>query len=91
LFLAYGLFFGLTEAPEKALVAAIAPAGQRGAAFGAYHFSIGLAALPASLLFGVIWQQFSASAAFLLGAALSLCAALALLILGRSAHTDAAL
>ncbi|MGH8437147.1 MAG: MFS transporter [Pseudomonas sp.] len=91
LFLAYGLFFGLTEAPEKALVAASAPVGQRGAAFGAYHFSIGLAALPASLLFGVIWQQYSASAAFLMGAALALCAALALLTLGRSAHTDAAL
>ncbi len=81
LFIVYGLFFGLTEAPEKALVAAVAPPHRRGAAFGAYHFSIGLAALPASVLFGVVWQQVSASAAFLMGATLSLVAALALLAL----------
>ena len=78
LFLAYGLFYGLTEAPEKALVAGLAPATRRGTAFGAYHLAIGLAALPASLLFGIIWQATSASAAFLFGAALALTAALAL-------------
>ncbi|HEX7243331.1 MAG TPA: MFS transporter, partial [Longimicrobiaceae bacterium] len=50
LFAAYGLFFGLTEAPEKALVAALAPEGGRGTAFGAYHMVVGLGALPASFL-----------------------------------------
>ncbi|CAA9329217.1 MAG: Uncharacterized MFS-type transporter, partial [uncultured Gemmatimonadetes bacterium] len=50
LFLVYGLYFGLTEAPEKALVAALAPEGRRGSAFGAYHAAIGIAALPASVL-----------------------------------------
>jgi MFS family permease len=78
LFLVYGLFFGLTEGPEKALVARLAPAGLRGSAFGAYHAAIGLAALPASIVFGVVWQAFGARAAFLLGAALALAAALVL-------------
>ena len=50
LFLLYGLFYGLTEAPEKALVARLAPSDRRGAAFGAYHFAIGIAALPASVI-----------------------------------------
>jgi MFS family permease len=75
LFAVYGLFFGLTEAPEKALVAALAPAGRRGSAFGAYHFAIGLTALPASLLFGVLWEALGAEAAFLAGAGVALAAA----------------
>lgn len=78
LFLFYGLFYGLTEAPEKALVARVAPADARGLAFGAYHFSIGVAALPASLLFGVLWQHFGPETAFLTGASLALAAALLL-------------
>jgi MFS family permease len=78
LFLVYGLFFGLTEGPEKALVARLAPAGLRGSAFGAYHAAIGLAALPASLLFGIVWQAFGAEWAFAMGAALALAAALLL-------------
>jgi MFS family permease len=78
LFLVYGLFFGLTEGPEKALVAGLAPEGLRGSAFGAYHAAIGLAALPASIAFGVVWQAFGAPAAFGMGASLALAAALLL-------------
>ncbi len=78
LFLVYGLFYGLTEAPEKALVAGLAPADIRGLGFGVYHASIGIAALPASLLFGFLWQRFGAETAFLAGAGLALLAALLL-------------
>jgi MFS family permease len=78
LFLLYGLFHALTEAPEKALVAKLAPEGRRGAAFGAYHAAIGIAALPAGILFGTLWTLFGAPVAFLTGAALSLAAALLL-------------
>lgn len=86
LFAVYGLFFGLTEAPEKALVAGLAPEGMRGSAFGAYHAAVGLGALPASLAFGVVWQRFGAPAAFGMGAALALAAALLLpLALPRAA------
>ena len=78
-FLAYGLYFGLTEPAEKALVASLVPAELRGAAFGYYHGVIGLAALPASLLFGLLWQYFGAPAAFVVGASLAGAAALLLL------------
>jgi MFS family permease len=78
LFLVYGLFFGLTEGPQKALVARLAPAGLRGSAFGAYHAAIGLAALPASVVFGLVWQAFGAEEAFAMGAILALAAALLL-------------
>jgi MFS family permease len=80
LFLGYGLFHGLTEGPERALVAALAPATRRGGAFGAYHFTIGIGALPASILFGVLWQELGPAWAFLTGAALAAAAAVILVV-----------
>jgi MFS family permease len=75
LFLAYGLYFGLTEGVEKALVADLSPVALRGSAFGVYHAVTGFGALGASLLFGAVWEWRGAEAAFLLGAALALTAA----------------
>jgi MFS family permease len=72
LFAVYGLFFGMTEGTEKALVADLVPAARRGTAFGWYNLAIGLGALPASLLFGAIWDRRGPPAAFTFGAALAL-------------------
>ncbi|MBI2434777.1 MAG: MFS transporter [Candidatus Hydrogenedentes bacterium] len=73
-FLVYGLYFGLVEPVEKAWVTDLAPPARRGAALGYYHGAVGLAALPASVLFGLIWQQWGAPTAFLFGAAMALAA-----------------
>jgi len=78
LFLVYGLFYGLTESPEKALVATLSPKPLLARAYGVFHFSVGLAALPASLLFGLLWQVYGAPTAFLFGAVVALVAALLL-------------
>jgi len=75
LFIAYGIYFGLTEPVERAWVADLVPANLRGSAFGFYNGAVGLAALPASLLFGFLWQQFGPHAAFGAGAALAIVAA----------------
>jgi MFS family permease len=80
LFIVYGLFYGLTEAPEKALVAQLAGEGRKGHAFGAYHFAIGVGALPASIGFGLLWQTFGPTTAFLAGGSLALVAVLALVV-----------
>jgi len=87
LFLVYGLFFGLTEASEKSLVAAFAPAELRGSAFGWYHAVIGVSALLSSILFGILWESFGAATAFLAGAGLALAAAVLLPVVvpGRAA------
>ena len=77
-FLAYGIYFGLTEGVEKAWIADLAPKAQRGTAFGYYNAAIGLGALLASLIFGLIWTQVSAQAAFLTGALLAVVASLLL-------------
>jgi MFS family permease len=78
LFAVYGLFTALTEGPERALVAELAPAAGRGGAFGTYYAVTGVMLLPASLLTGVLWQGFGAAAALCAGAALALSAALLL-------------
>lgn len=85
LFAVYGLFYGLTESPEKTLVAGLAPDVLRARAFGTYHFAIGIGALPASLLFGALWQWIGPDVAFLTGAGLALLAALLLPLSLRSA------
>lgn len=77
-FLAYGIYFGLTEGVEKAWVADMAPAAARGVAFGVYNAALGFGGLAASLLFGAIWTRVSPEAAFLTGAAFALAASLLL-------------
>ena len=78
LFAAYGLYFGATEGVEKALVADFVPAERRGAAFGFYNLALGIAALPASLIFGELVDHASARIAFLFGGAMALLAAIAI-------------
>lgn len=78
LFAAYGIFFGLTEGVEKALVADLVPPAARGTAFGWYNLAIGIGALPASLIFGAIWDRAGSEAAFAFGASLALLASLGL-------------
>jgi MFS family permease len=78
LFAVYGVYFGLAEGAEKALVADLVPASRRGAAFGWYNLAISAGALPASILFGVVWDRVGAATAFTLGGALALAAAVGL-------------
>jgi MFS family permease len=76
LFIVYGLFYGLSEGTEKAWVADLVEESRRGTAYGAYHFCIGIAALPASLLMGLIWKAIGVQWAFTFGAVMALIAAL---------------
>lgn len=76
LFLALGVVAGLTESPERALVAA-ATGGHRGSGFGTYHAMTGVAALVGGIVLGVVFQRTNGAAAFFVSAA----AALGLVIL----------
>jgi MFS family permease len=90
LFAVYGLFYGMTEGTEKALVADLVPRARRGSAFGWYNLAIGLGALPASLIFGAIWDRAGAPSAFLFGATLALVAAGLMIVVapGRPTYTS---
>jgi MFS family permease len=78
LFAVYGLFSGLTEGAERALVVDLVSDEWRGRALGAYQAATGIALLPASVTFGVIYQYAGAKPAFILGAVLALTAILIL-------------
>lgn len=88
LFIIYGLYFGLTEGVEKALVADIVPKENIGTAFGFYNLSLGIATLPASIIFGFIWKAYSFRAAFLTGAIISIAASIMLLFLRLGKFND---
>jgi predicted MFS family arabinose efflux permease len=68
LFLALGLVAGLTESPERALVARLAGAHQ-GSGFGVYHGVTGFAALVGGVALGAVFQRYGAGSAFLASAA----------------------
>ena len=55
-FLGFGLVAGLTESSERVLIARLSPV-KTGRGFGAYHATLGLAALPAGILFGLAYQH----------------------------------
>ncbi len=88
LFIAYGFFYGLSEGTEKAWVADLVEESKRGTAYGAYHFCIGIAALPASLLMGLIWKALGVQWAFSFGAAMALIAAFLTIALMGNYQTE---
>ncbi|HEV2799998.1 MAG TPA: MFS transporter [Pyrinomonadaceae bacterium] len=78
LFLIYGIYFGLVEGAEKALVADLVPADKRGTAYGLYNLAFSITVWPASLLMGVLWSWRGAGFAFAASACVGTLAALLL-------------
>lgn len=80
LYALYGFYYAATEGTAKALVADLVPESQRGTAYGLFNAAIGITALPASLIAGLLWQGagswtgFGASAPFLFGSVMALLA-----------------
>ncbi|MHB1621204.1 MAG: MFS transporter [Sulfuricella sp.] len=78
LFAFYGLFLAATEGAEKALVADLTPRDRLGTAYGWFNLTAGAMLLPASLVFGWLWQSVAVEAAFAFSAGCALAAALLL-------------
>ncbi len=80
LYALYGIYYAATDGVSRALVADIVPAERRGGAYGLYNAAVGITALPASVIAGLLWQGafswhgFGPSAPFLFGAAMALLA-----------------
>ncbi|TAM12430.1 MAG: MFS transporter [Rhodanobacter sp.] len=79
-FVLYGTVTAALEGTEKALVADLVEGERSGTAYGWYNLVAGLMLLPASLIFGALWQSVSAAVAFGFGA---LCAVGATVLLTR--------
>ena len=86
-FAGYGFVTAMIEGSERALVADMVPAAAAGTAFGWYYLVTGLLLLPASVVFGSLWQEVSPAAAFGLSAA---CAIGAILLLATNRKEAAA-
>ncbi len=86
LYIIYGVYYAMTEGVIKALISDIVPPAMRGTAYGAHSTVVGVAALPASIIAGLLWQGagpfqgFGASAPFYFGAGLAMLSALLLLV-----------
>jgi MFS family permease len=83
LFGLYGVYYALTEGAAKALIADLVPEARRGTAYGLYAAAIGLSALPASFIGGLLWDRFGPPATFYFGSALALLAGLLFAVLFR--------
>jgi MFS family permease len=86
LFAFYGLFLAATEGVEKALVADLAPSAMLGTAYGWFNLASGIMLLPASAIFGWLYENAGATAAF----EFSTCCALisTVLLLGVRSKVD---
>lgn len=78
LFAFYGLFMAATEGAEKALVSDLAPKELLGTAYGWFNLTAGIMLLPASLLFGWLWQSVTPETAFGFAAGCAMLAAVLL-------------
>lgn len=71
LFLLYALYSAAFEGSSRAYLAQIIPDTEKASAIGLYHTLVGLLLLPASTLFGFLWQHFGTSVAFFTSATLA--------------------
>ena len=83
LFAVYGLYYAISRAAFRAMVADLVPASLRGMAYGLFHMIVGIAALPASVIVGFLWKKIGVEYAFSFGAALAFLAAILLLLMPR--------
>ncbi len=81
LFAAYGFYYAFTEGIFKAFTADIVEPNLRGTAYGLLNLVLGIAALPASLFAGFLWEKVGPSAPFFFGAATSLISLILFLVL----------
>lgn len=83
LFALYGVPYAMTEGMARAFVVDLVPSESCATAIGSYTFVLGLAALPASSVAGLLWDTVSHGAPFWVSAAFMLTAAGALAASGR--------
>ena len=81
LYAGYGLYYGAFQGASSALIADLVPQQLRGTAYGIFNAALGVAALPASLIAGILWDGYGPAAPFLFGGGLSILAVSGLLML----------
>jgi MFS family permease len=80
-FILYGVYMGISDGNGRALLGEFSSGVRRGTAFGTYHMVVGLAALPASVIAGVLYDNVSHAAPFWVGAGAAVLAGILMLAL----------
>lgn len=86
-FVLYGLHKGALDTVQKTFVAELSPGEYRASGLGGFQMVIGLCALPASLIAGLLWDNISMNAPFYLSLILTVMASIMLIFI-KEAHTD---
>ena len=76
----YGMYAGIVDTAQRAVLPKYSPPGLRGTAYGVYFLVVGLALLAANSVFGALWQTFGMRAASLYSLATSAAASAALAV-----------
>jgi MFS family permease len=74
LFILYGLHKAAADPVQRAFVSELSPPKYRASILGAFQLIVGLCALPASLIAGVLWETFEKFAPFLFSLSLTVLA-----------------
>ena len=83
LFAFYGIVHAIIDGNQRAFVSDLSSGELRATALGTFHAAIGLAALPASLIAGFLWQSITPSAAFIYGSIVSMVSVVLFFVFGR--------
>ncbi len=86
-FVIYGIYTAMISGVERAFVAEVAPSDLKGTMLGLHSTIVGLALLPASIIAGLLWDNFGVVTPFIFGACMSLLAALLLLFYMKNPQT----
>lgn len=81
LFALLGFYAAFTEGVGRAIVADLVHEDWRGTGYGLYNACTGFAALPASIVFGVLWDAYGPATSFLFGSLLGIIALIVFLCL----------
>jgi MFS family permease len=80
LFGLYGVYIGITDGVEKALVTDIAPEDLRATMIGLHATLVGIGLFPASFIAGILWAHFGPAATFYFGGVTGILAAIGLML-----------
>jgi MFS family permease len=87
LYAGYGLYYGAFQGASSALIADLVPQHLRGTAYGIFNGALGVAAFPASLIAGILWDWYGPAAPFLFGGGVSLLAVIGLFVLPKEKYS----
>lgn len=76
----YGIYFGIAETIQRALIPEYAPTDLRATAYGIYYLTVGLCFLVANIIVGTLWEYVGTSAAFAYSTVTSVIAIIGILI-----------